>query len=172
MSGRRLVIYGDPVLQKKAEPVNLIKSDVIELVGDMQETMYAYRGIGLAAPQVGASVRVIVLDASGGKDPGQRLVLLNPRILEMSCEVTAEEGCLSIPEFVTHVSRATSLKVVGQTLDGKSIEVEAEGLAARAIQHEIDHLDGRLIVDFLNPLQRDLFERKFQQEQLRKRIVF
>ncbi len=172
MPRRHIVIYGDPVLQRKAEPVTHVKSDVVELVEDMQATMYANQGIGLAAPQLGAAVRVIVLDTSGGRDPGQLLVLLNPRILEMSSEENAEEGCLSVPDFMTHIPRATLVKVVGQTLDGKSIEVEAEGLAARAIQHEIDHLNGRLIVDFLNPLQRDLFERKFRQEQANKRTFF
>jgi len=172
MPRRRVVIYGDPVLQRKADPITHIRGNVIELVDDMQATMYANQGIGLAAPQLGASVRVIVLDTSGGKDPKQLLVLLNPRILEMSAEENAEEGCLSIPEFMTHIGRATSVKVVGQTLEGKSVEVEAEGLAARAIQHEIDHINGRLIVDFLNPLQRDLFERKFRQEQAKKRTFF
>ena len=172
MPRRHVVIYGAPVLQRKADPITHIRGNVIQLVDDMQATMYANQGIGLAAPQLGASVRVIVLDTSGGKDPEQRLVLLNPRILEMSSEENAEEGCLSIPGFVTHIPRATLLKVVGQTLDGKSIEVEAEGLAARAIQHEIDHINGRLIIDFLNPLQRDLFERKFRQEQAKKRPFF
>ena len=172
MPRRQIVIYGAPVLQRGAEPVASISSDVIELAEDMQATMYANQGVGLAAPQVGASVRVIVLDASGGRDPKQRLVLLNPEILEMSGEESAEEGCLSIPEFVTDIRRATLVRVVGQTLNGKSIEVEAEGLAARAIQHEIDHLNGRLIVDFLNPLQRDIFEHKFRQEQSKRRAFF
>ncbi len=172
MPPRDIVIYGDPVLQKKAEPVTSIRSDVIALAEDMQATMYANQGIGLAAPQLGASVRLIVLDASGGKDPKQRLVLLNPEILEMSTEECAEEGCLSIPEFVTDIGRATSVMVVGRTLNGKSIEVQAEGLAARAIQHEIDHLNGRLIVDFLNALQRDIFERRFRQGQSKRRAIF
>jgi len=121
---------------------------------------------------LGASVRVIVLDTSAGRDATQRLVLLNPELTEMSSEEVADEGCLSIPEFVTSVQRATSVTVVGQDLNGQSIEVQAEGLAARAIQHEIDHINGRLIVDFLNPLQRDLFERRFREQQFRKRVFF
>nr|HDM58830.1 peptide deformylase [Bacillota bacterium] len=172
MSEREIVIYGDPVLQKKSEPITMIRSNVIRLAEDMQATMYANRGVGLAAPQVGALVRVIVLDASAGRDPKQRLVLLNPELKEMTSEDFAEEGCLSIPEFVTRVPRATSVTVIGQNLSGKSVEVRAEGLAARAIQHEIDHLNGRLIVDFLNPLQRDLFERRFRQQQLKQKVFF
>ena len=172
MPEREIVIYGDPVLQKSADTVTVVKSDVIRLVEDMQATMYASHGVGLAAPQVGASLRVIVLDTSAGRDAKQRLVLLNPELTETSGEDFAEEGCLSIPEFVTRVPRATSVTVVGQNLNGKSVEVQAEGLAARTIQHEIDHINGRLIVDFLNPLQRDLFERRFRQQQSRKRAFF
>ncbi|MBN1591654.1 MAG: peptide deformylase [Candidatus Coatesbacteria bacterium] len=169
MPRRRIVIYGDPVLQKDAESITSISSSIIALAEDMQAAMYAGNGVGLAAPQVGASVRLIVLDPSAGRDPRQRLVVINPEILEMEEEETAEEGCLSIPEFVTDVSRARLIRAIGMTMDGKSVEIEAEGLAARAFQHELDHLNGRLLIDFLNPLQRDIFERKYQQMLSRKR---
>ncbi|MCD6327254.1 peptide deformylase [bacterium] len=165
MVHKPIVVYGDPVLLRRAEPVTKIDDDLIRLVKDMQDAMLANFGVGLAAPQLGASLRVIVLDTSDGKDPDQQLVLLNPELIDAHGESVAEEGCLSLPGFVTEMSRAASVVVRGLSIEGKAIEIEAEGLPARALQHEIDHLNGILIIHSLNPLQRDLFERKWKQRQ-------
>lgn len=170
MAVRRIVVFGDPVLVGEAQKVDAIEPRLVKLVEDMNDTMYANRGVGLAAPQLGAPVQVIVFDTSGGKDAKKKIALLNPVLIErLDGEEEAEEGCLSIPEFVTNVTRASRVVVRGQALDGKTMEIEASGLAARVIQHEIDHLLGRLIIDALNPLQRDLFERKWNQEANQRR---
>ena len=163
MSTRPITLYGDPVLTTVAEPVGKVNSYLIKLVEDMRDTMYASHGVGLAAPQVSESVRLVVIDTSQGNDPNQQLVLINPEVVEGEGEEVSEEGCLSIPEVIAEVSRANKIVVRATTLKGKTVEIQAEGLPARALQHEIDHLNGRLIIDSFNPLQRDLFERKWSQ---------
>jgi len=152
---------GDPVLRTKAAPVQQISEDVRKLIGDMFETMYAEEGVGLAAPQVGISDRIIVVDPHiDGEEP---FALINPEILESSKETEkGEEGCLSIPGLRDLVERSTSVRVRGLSPDGEPRELAAEGLLARILQHEVDHLDGILFLDRLSPLKRKLLLAKWQ----------
>ncbi len=158
----RIRKYGDPVLETKAEPVTEFNGELKQLAADMFETMYANKGIGLAAPQVGVSKRLAVLDHSAGEDESAKLVLVNPEILVKEGMQIGEEGCLSIPGFREDVKRAYRVRVRAQDLDGNFFETEGEELLARAIQHEIDHLDGILFLQHLSLLKRDLIKRKIR----------
>ena len=155
----RIVEYPDPVLKTRAEPVANLTGDVAKLVENMAETMYAAPGIGLAAPQVGVSRRIIVLDvrAADGEQGKGLLKLVNPEIVEREGEIVWEEGCLSVPDLTTPVTRARRVVVHAWTPDEKEILVEADELLAVALQHEIDHLEGTLLVDRLSRLKRDLY---------------
>jgi peptide deformylase len=154
-------IMGDPVLRKKAEPVTNITDDVRKLIRDMFDTMYAEEGVGLAAPQVGISERVIVVDPH--TEDMEPFALINPEILDAS-KVTekGEEGCLSIPGLRDIVERSSLVRVRGESVTGEVREFEAEGLLARILQHEVDHLDGILFLDRLSPLKRKLALAKWQ----------
>jgi peptide deformylase len=155
--------YPDPVLRKVAEKVGDISDAICKLSEDMIETMRAARGIGLAANQVGVSLRIITIE--GGLDSqSPALVLVNPEIVESGLEETAEEGCLSVPGFYETVKRAGQVVVKAITLDGKEFRVECGGLLARAFQHEIDHLNGILLVDHLSPVKRQLFRNEYMKE--------
>lgn len=158
----RIRKYGDPVLETKAEPVTEFNGELKQLAADMFETMYANKGIGLAAPQVGVSKRLAVLDHSAGEDESAKLVLVNPEILVKEGVQIGEEGCLSIPGFREDVKRAFRVRVRAQDVDGNFFETEGEELLARAIQHEIDHLDGILFLQHLSLLKRDLIKRKIR----------
>lgn len=159
----RIVKYGDPVLETKAQPVTRFGTpELRQLVDDMFETMYANKGIGLAAPQVAVSERLAVIDPSAGEDPGGRLVLINPEILVKEGSQTGEEGCLSIPGFREDVRRAYRVRLRAQNVDGEYFECEGEELLSRAMQHEIDHLDGVLFLSHLSLLKRDLIRRKIR----------
>lgn len=158
----RIRKYGDPVLETKAEPVTEFNGELKQLAADMFETMYANKGIGLAAPQVGVSKRLAVLDPSAGEDEAAKLVLVNPEILVREGVQIGEEGCLSIPGFREDVKRAYRVRVRAQDLDGNFFETDGEELLARAIQHEIDHLDGILFLQHLSLLKRDLIKRKIR----------
>ena len=138
----KIVEIGDPVLREKAQPVTKITPALLRLLDDMTETMYAYHGVGLAAPQVGVSKRVIVVDAGKGL-----YQLINPEIITVSGSETDREGCLSIPGVWGEVTRAAAVTVRGLNRSGETVEIEAEGFFARALQHEIDHLDGILFID-------------------------
>jgi peptide deformylase len=152
---------GDPVLRTKAAPVASVTDEVRELIRDMFETMYAEEGVGLAAPQVGISDRVIVIDPH--IEGQEAFALINPEILESSKETEkGEEGCLSIPGLRDLVERSTSVRVRGLSPEGQTREVAAEGLLARILQHEVDHLDGILFLDRLSPLKRKLALAKWQ----------
>jgi len=166
---REIRIYPDEVLKQKAERVEEFDSELKELVDDMFETMYKRGGVGLAANQIGVLKRVFVLDLKSGKE-GQgeeRLVFVNPEIVHSEGEVVREEGCLSLPGLWKKVRRAERVVVRAQDLDGREFEIEADGLLSRAIQHEIDHLDGICFVDRLSPLQRRLALEKYRK--LKKR---
>jgi peptide deformylase len=165
MSIRPIVKYGDPVLNAAARPVETIDARVHALFEDMVATMYAAPGIGLAAPQIGVPLRVIVIDLSVGEDEKQLIRLVNPEILERSGEQKHEEGCLSIPGFGGSPVRPARVVARGLDPEGRERVYEAEELLARAFCHEIDHIDGLLFVDRLSPLKRDLMKRK-----LRKRV--
>jgi len=152
--------YPDPVLKKVALPVQNIGEKTVQLINDMLETMYAAPGVGLAAPQVGVSQRVVVLDTDH-ENPGKQVYkLINPVITHAEGEVIWEEGCLSVVEFTAEVKRAAQVQVSAVDEGQKEIKIEAEGLLAVALQHEIDHLDGKLFIDRISRLKRELYTRK------------
>ncbi len=153
--------YPAKVLKQKAAPVTAIDAELQRLIDDMTETMYAAPGVGLAAPQVGVSKRLAVIDIStkGAKMP--LLVLINPVFLQREGAIEFEEGCLSLPEYTAKVERAEKVAVRFYDRSGKEIELEADGLLAVALQHEIDHLDGYLIIDRISPIKREFFKKKF-----------
>jgi peptide deformylase len=161
----KIVKYPEPVLSQPGEPVTEFNDELKKLVEDMFETMYASQGIGLAAPQVAVSKRVTVIDLSQGKDPEQKLVLVNPEIIFREGKQYEEEGCLSFPEIREKVQRASTVKVRAQDLDGKWFEMDGEELLSRAFQHEIDHLDGMLFIFRMSSLKRDLVLRKIRKMQ-------
>lgn len=153
----------DPILRQVAAPVERVDAEVRRLADDMLATMYDAPGIGLAAPQVGISRRLIVLDVSDDDGEGRPLVMINPEILHLGeGRRSYEEGCLSIPDVKVEIERPSTLKVAYLDRDGVRQQLDAEGLLATAIQHEIDHLDGRLIIDFLSRLKRDIIVRRFR----------
>jgi peptide deformylase len=164
----KIVKYGDPVLEVKCEavaPEEFGQPALKQFVADMFETMYAARGVGLAAPQVGVKKRLTVIDPSAGDEPGEKLVLINPEILAKEGKLVEEEGCLSIPGFREPVERAQKTRVRAQDVEGNWFEVDGEDLLSRAMQHEYDHLDGVLFIHRLSPLKRDLIRRKIRKLQ-------
>jgi peptide deformylase len=152
--------YPEPVLGKAASPLKNITGKTAQLVGDLLETMYAAPGVGLAAPQVGASERIMVLDIDH-ENPGKQVYkLINPVITRAEGEIIWEEGCLSVVDFTAEVRRAAQVEVVAFDETEKEVKIEAEGLLAVALQHEIDHLDGKLFIDRISRLKRDLYTRR------------
>ncbi len=162
---REIVKYPDPVLQRPTEPVTEFNDELRALVDDMFESMYAAQGIGLAAPQIGVSKRLTIIDLSFQKNPDERIVLVNPEIIHSEGKQYEEEGCLSLPEIREKVRRAAKVKVRAQDLAGEWFEIEGEELLARAFQHEIDHLDGILFLFRVSALKRDLLLRKIRKMQ-------
>jgi peptide deformylase len=162
MAIRPIVKFGDPVLHAPAAPVDHIDDDIRRLVDDMIATMYAAPGIGLAAPQVGVPLRVIVIDLSVGEDPSQVIRLVNPEFVEREGDQKHEEGCLSVPGYAGSPARPARVVVRGLDLDGRERVHTGTELLARAFCHEIDHIDGLLFVDRLSPLKRDLMRRKLK----------
>jgi peptide deformylase len=160
-----IVKYPDPILAKRGEDVTEFGGDLKTLVEEMFESMYEAHGIGLAAPQIGLSKRLTVIDVSFKKEPADKLVLINPEIIHREGKQLEEEGCLSLPEIREKVNRAAKVKVRAQNVEGEWFEVEGEELLARALQHEIDHLDGVLFIDRLSRLKRDLVLRKIKKMQ-------
>lgn len=168
MAQLNILHFPDPRLRKKAVPVDTVDEKIRTLVDDMFETMYEAPGIGLAATQVNVQKRVIVIDISEEKD--QPLALINPHILEKEGEIETDEGCLSVPGFFEPVERAEHIRVSALDRDGNSFELEAEGLLAVCIQHEMDHLEGKLFVDYLSSLKRNRIRKKLtKQEKLEAR---
>jgi peptide deformylase len=153
-------IFPDPVLRRVCDEAIPHTEEISRLAEDMLETMYAAPGVGLAAPQVGKSIRLITVDVGGPMGTSDPHVLLNPRISASSESVAFEEGCLSLPEFTLEVDRARVIQVTCQDLDGNEKTLFAEDIFAVAIQHEIDHLEGRLLVDYASSIRRDLYRRK------------
>jgi peptide deformylase len=160
-----VVKYPDPVLSKPGETVTDFNADLAQLVEEMFNSMYAAQGIGLAAPQISISKRITVIDVSFKERPEDKLALINPVILDRSGKQVEEEGCLSLPEIREKVTRAAWVKVQAQDVKGKTFEVEGEELLARALQHEIDHLNGILFIDHLSRLKRDLVHRRIKKLQ-------
>ncbi len=157
-----VVKYGDDVLTAKAEPVTNFDSELQKLLEDMFESMYAANGVGLAAPQIGISRRIAVIDTSVGKDPKAKIVIINPEIISQEGKQLEEEGCLSIPGFRETVGRPQKATVRAQDAKGKEFTLEGEGLLARAFCHETDHLNGQLFISHLSTLKRDLIRRKIR----------
>lgn len=155
--------YPDPDLRKRAEPVTEIDAGIRRLAADMLETMYAENGIGLAATQVNVQQRVVVIDLSAERN--SPMYLVNPEILDSRGSREMEEGCLSVPEYFDVVERAEWIRFRYQTLDGEIVETETDGLLAVCVQHEIDHLNGRLFVDYLSSLKRKRIQKKLEKRQ-------
>ncbi len=153
--------YPDPVLKKKALSVENINGELQGLIDDMIDTMHDAPGIGLAAPQVGESRRVIVVHVNLKEEAYPLIVLINPEIVQVDGKVTSEEGCLSVPGYVSNIERPEVVLVKGLDREGRPVEVEAEDLLARALQHETDHLDGILFVDRMSPIKREFFRKRY-----------
>lgn len=160
-----VVKWPDPVLAKPGEAVTIFDAKLKKLVEEMFESMYAAQGIGLAAPQISISQRLTVIDCSFKKNSEEKIVLINPEIVERKGKQVEEEGCLSLPEIREKVTRAEWVKVRAQDVTGKWFEVEGHELLSRAMQHEIDHLDGVLFIDRLSRLKRDLIIRRIKKMQ-------
>ena len=159
MSLKEIIIYPDPVIKKKSESVEEVNEEIKQLIDDMTGTMYASRGVGLAAVQIGILKRVIVVNV------GEELVaLVNPEILENEGESQMEEGCLCLPGVLVDVKRSEKVKVKGLNEKGEEVVVDAEGLLARAFQHELDHLNGILIIDKVSRIKRELLTNKLRKE--------
>jgi peptide deformylase len=161
----KIVKYPDPVLQQPGEPVTEFNDELRQFVADMFETMYAGQGIGLAAQQVGVAKRVVVIDLSMGKDPAQKIALVNPDVIFREGRQYEEEGCLSFPEIHEKVVRAAKVRVRAQDENGKWFEMDGDELLARCFQHEIDHLDGVLFIFRMSALKRSLNLRKIRKLQ-------
>jgi peptide deformylase len=157
-----IVKYGDPILEKPTGAVKKFDDEFEQLTEDMFASMYAAQGVGLAAPQIGLTLRVAVVDVTTGKNPEAKIVLANPEIIHAEGEVREEEGCLSIPGFRGYVMRPQFVTVRAQNAKGESFEIRGENLLARAFCHEIDHLNGVLFLQHLSMLKRDLIRRKIK----------
>jgi peptide deformylase len=157
-----IVKYGDPVLEKRAEPVTVFDEELKKLVDDMFQSMYAAHGVGLAAPQIGISKRLAVIDVTFKEDPEAKLVLANPEIIHTEGRHSQNEGCLSIPDFRENVTRPRKVTIRAQDVNGKFYEKTGEELLARAFLHETDHLNGKLYMTHLSALKRDLMRRKIR----------
>ncbi|HKW26544.1 MAG TPA: peptide deformylase [Terriglobales bacterium] len=157
-----IVKYGHPVLEKPAAPVEVFDDELRKLLDDMFESMYAAHGVGLAAPQIGISRRIAVIDVTFKEDPNAKLVLVNPEIIHIEGKQKGSEGCLSIPDFREPVTRPMRVTVKAQDATGKWYEKTGEEMLARAFMHETDHLNGRLYIHHISALKRDLMKRKIR----------
>src|SRR5215470_281317 len=157
-----IVKYGDPVLETPAQAITEFDDELKKLVEDMFESMYAAHGVGLAAPQIGISKRIAVIDITFKEDPKAQLVLVNPEIVKRQGKQSGSEGCLSLPEFRETVSRAKIVTVRAQDLQGKWFEHTGEDLLARALLHETEHLQGKLYISHISALKRDIMKRKIK----------
>ncbi len=162
MTKLAILEYPDPRLRKTAKPVQVVDDAVRQLADDLLETMYAANGVGLAATQVDVHRRVLVLDVSEGRD--NPMIFINPELKSAAGRGPGEEGCLSVPDIFDKVQRATHIRVRALGRDGQPFEMDAEGLLAICIQHEMDHLDGKLFVDYLSDLKRQLIRRRLEKE--------
>jgi peptide deformylase len=158
-----IVKYGDAILERKAETIRKFDTAKLQkLVEDMFESMYAAHGVGLAAPQIGISRRIAVIDTSAGEDSSQKIVLINPEIISNEGRQTVEEGCLSLPGFREPVTRSNRVTVRAQDVKGETLDLTGEDLLARAFLHETDHLNGKLFLGHVSALKRDLIRRKIR----------
>jgi len=157
-----IVKFGDPVLERTAAPVTVFDHALRRLIEDMFESMYAAHGVGLAAPQIGISRRIAVIDVTFKENPSHKMVLINPEIIHKEGRQSSDEGCLSLPEFRAKVTRAHRVTVRAQDVHGKTFERTGEELLARAFLHETDHLNGKLFINHISALKRDLIKRKIR----------
>ncbi len=157
-----IVKFGDPVLEKVAAPVTEFDAKLKKLVDDMFESMYEAHGVGLAAPQIGISLHLAVIDVTFKEDPNAKIVIANPQIIKTEGRQTSSEGCLSIPEFRENVTRPKKVTIKAQDVNGKWFEMTGEDLLARAFLHETDHLNGKLYISHISALKRDLMKRKIK----------
>ncbi len=161
-----IVKYGQPVLEKRGEDITEFDTpELHQLIEDMFESMYAAKGVGLAAPQIGVGKRLAVIDVTTGEDPAQKIVLINPQIVKTEGSQKSEEGCLSLPTFREQVVRPLKVTVVAQDVKGKPFEMAGDDLLARAFLHETDHLNGKLYISHISALKRDLIRRKVRKLQ-------
>jgi peptide deformylase len=160
-----IVKYGAPVLDKPSVPVTVFDDELKKLIDDMFESMYAAHGVGLAAPQIGIAKRIAVIDCTFKEDPAAKLVIINPEIIKKEGRQTHSEGCLSLPDFRENVTRAMKCTVRAQDVEGQWFESDGEELLARAMQHETDHLNGKLFISHVSALKRDLIKRKIKKLQ-------
>lgn len=159
-----IIKYGNPVLTKKAEEIKIIDKEIEELAQSMVETMYAAPGIGLAAPQVNVSKRLITIDLSIGEEKQSLIILANPELIHQEGEDSLEEGCLSLPDVSEKITRPFRVVVKGTDLKGKEKIIEAQGILARVFCHEIDHINGKLLIDHLSPLKKKLVRKKLKKQ--------
>jgi len=159
----RILTIPDKKLRRKAEPVKEITDEIRKLAEDMAETMYAAPGVGLAAPQIGANLRIVTIDVAEEGQPAQLLTLINPEILEKRGQTSMEEGCLSVPNYFEEIPRAEFVRLRYTDLEGVTHEIEAEGMLAIAAQHETDYLDGKMFIDYLSSLKRVSAQRRVNQ---------
>ena len=164
MALRKIVTYPLPVLKQKAKPVTEFGEELEKLVADMAETMYDAPGVGLAAPQIGVPLQLAVIDITPKDEANHLIVLVNPKIIKGEGEQTDEEGCLSVEEYSSKVTRFQKIWVEAQDIKGKPMEFEAEGFYARVIQHELDHLNGKLFIDRISSLKRSLYKKKIKKQ--------
>ncbi len=157
-----IIKYGNPVLNKRAEEIKNINQNIQKLAQNMVDTMHAAPGIGLAAPQVNHNLRLITVDLSVGENENDLMVLINPEILSLEGEQYEEEGCLSVPEVQERVVRPARILLKGVDLNGKEKRIEAEGLLARVFCHEVDHINGKLFIEHLSPLKKNLIKKKLK----------
>ena len=157
-----IVKFGDPVLEKPSAAITKFDDDLRKLADDMFESMYAAHGVGLAAPQIGISKRIAVIDVTFKEDPEAKIVLVNPEIVHVEGRITSNEGCLSLPEFREKVTRPRKVTARAQNLRGETFEVTGEELLARALVHETDHLNGKLYINHISALKRDMLKRKIR----------
>ncbi len=165
MAIREIKKFPDPVLRNKTAVVGAIDDDLCHLIDDMVETMHAAPGVGLAANQVGVPLQVAVIDIGDHEEEGKKhplVVLINPEVVSLEGAIVAEEGCLSVPDFTEKVKRAARIKVRAKDRAGRTFELEADGLMAKALQHEIDHLNGILFIDRLSPIKKSIFRRRLK----------
>ena len=157
-----IVKFGDPVLETPAAKVTVFDDELKKLIDDMFESMYAAHGVGLAAPQIGISKRIAVIDVTFKEDPNAKVVLINPEIVRTEGKISQNEGCLSIPDFRENVTRAKRVTARAQNLEGETFEITGEELLARALLHETDHLNGKLYISHISAIKRDLIKRRIR----------
>ncbi|WP_437493123.1 peptide deformylase [Sorangium sp. So ce1014] len=162
MAIRTILHYPDPRLRQKAQPVGDVTPEITRLIDDMAETMYAAPGVGLAATQIGEPHRIFLVDIASDNEPSNLLVFINPEIVGQEGQQVGPEGCLSFPGVSEDIKRAESIRIRARGRDGATFEIAADGLLAVAVQHELDHLDGVLMIDRMGPLKKRIVQRKMQ----------